>query len=53
MTTTTTTTTAENQDGLSLRKALEYTGCSRNAYYYNKKKKQDKRELKDTKRQLS
>lgn len=49
--TTTTTTTAENQDGLSLRKALEYTGCSRNAYYYNKKKKQDKREL-YTKRQL-
>jgi transposase InsO family protein len=49
-TTTTTTTTAENHGGLSLRKALEYTGCSRNAYY-NKKKKQDKKEC-DTKRQL-
>jgi len=36
-------------DGLSLRKALAYTGCSRNAYYYNKKK--DKKESRDAKLQ--
>jgi putative transposase len=37
-----------SNDGLSLRKALAYTGCSRNAYYYNKK---DKKEPRDTKLQ--
>ncbi len=41
-------TTTEDHDGLSLRKALAYTGCSRNAYYYNKK---DKKEPRDTKLQ--
>ena len=39
--------TTGNND-LSLRKALEYTGCSRNAYYYNKKKMKEK-ESRDTK----
>ncbi|CAN5684221.1 hypothetical protein BH23THE1_BH23THE1_07860 [soil metagenome] len=49
----TTATTTQNHNGLSLRKALEYTGCSRNAYYYNikkkKKKKEDKKAPKGTK----
>lgn len=28
-----------NHDGLSLRKALAYTDCSRNFYYHHKKKR--------------
>ncbi|MDN5846810.1 MAG: IS3 family transposase, partial [Candidatus Nitrosocosmicus sp.] len=35
-------------DNGGLRKALAYTGCSRNAYYHNKK---DKKEPRDTKLQ--
>ena len=32
-------TIANNNDGMSIRKALEYSGCSKNTYYYNNKEK--------------
>ena len=32
-------TIANNNDGMSIRKALVYSGCSRNMYYNNKQKK--------------
>lgn len=32
-------TIANNSDGMSIRKALTYSGCSKNTYYYNNKQK--------------
>ena len=32
-------TIVNNNDGMSIRKALAYSGCSKNTYYYNNKEK--------------